>query len=44
MPVRVVGMAFLFPGRERTNGSCYNFDAFPSGQSAVPGDCTHLRV
>ena len=42
--VRVVGVAFLFPGRERANGSCGNFDAFPSSRSAVPGDCTHFRV
>ena len=44
MRVRVVGVAFLFPVQERANGSCGNFDAFPSGQSSVPGDCTHLRV
>ena len=44
MPVRVVGVAYLFPGQERANGSCDNFNAFPSGKSAVPGDCTHLRV
>ena len=25
MQVRVVGMAFLFPGRERANGSCDSF-------------------
>ena len=42
MQVRVVGVAYLFPGQERTNGSCGNFDAFPSGRSAVPGDFTHL--
>ena len=23
-------MAFLFPGREKANGSCDNFDAFPA--------------
>ena len=28
MRVRVVGVAFLFPGRERANGSCDNFDAY----------------
>ena len=28
MPVRVVGMAFLFPVRERANGSCDYFDAY----------------
>ena len=28
MQVRVVGMAFLFPGRERANGSCDNSDAY----------------
>ena len=44
MRVRVVGVVFLFPGQERANGSCDNFDAFPSGQSAVAGDCTQLRV
>ena len=44
MRVRVVGVAFLYPGRERANGSCDNFDAFPSGRSAVPGDCSHLSV
>ena len=44
MRVRVVGMAFLFAGRERANGSFGNFDAFPSSRSAVPADCTHLRV
>ena len=27
MRVRV-GVAFLFPGRERANGSCDNFDAY----------------
>ena len=27
MPVRVVGVAFLFPVRERANGSCDYFDA-----------------
>ena len=34
MPVRVVGMAFLFPVRDfRTNGTCAvvdNFDAYSS--------------
>ena len=44
MPVRMVGEAFLFPGWERANGSCDNFDAFPFRRSAVPGDCTHLSV
>ena len=28
MRVRVVGVAFLFPWRERANGSCDNFDAY----------------
>ena len=28
MPVRVVGVAFLFPWRERGNGTCDNFDAY----------------
>ena len=28
MPVRVVGVAFLFLGRESANGSCDNFDAY----------------
>ena len=28
MPVRVVGVAFLFPARERVNGSCDNFNAY----------------
>ena len=28
MRVRVVGVVFVFPGRERANGSCDNFDAY----------------
>ena len=28
MRVRVVGVVFLFPGRETANGSCDNFDAY----------------
>ena len=28
MQVRVVGVAFLFPVRERANGSCDNFDVY----------------
>ena len=28
MRVRVVGVAFLFAGRERANGSFNNFDAY----------------
>ena len=28
MRVRVLGVAFLFPGREKGNGSCDNFDAY----------------
>ena len=28
MRVRVVGMAFLFPRRERATGSCDNVDAY----------------
>ena len=28
MPVRVVGVVFLFPVREGANGSCDNFDAY----------------
>ena len=28
MPVRVVGVAFLFPVQEGANGSCDNFDAY----------------
>ena len=28
MRERVVGVVFLFPGRERANGSCDNFDAY----------------
>ena len=28
MPVRVVGVAFLCPVRERANGSCDYFDAY----------------
>ena len=44
MRVRMVGVVFLFPERERANGSCDNFDALPTGHSAVAGDCTHLRV
>ena len=28
MWIRVVGVAFLFPRRERANGSCDNFDAY----------------
>ena len=27
MRVRVVGVVFLFPGREKATGSCDNFDA-----------------
>ena len=28
MRVRVVGVVFVFPVRERANGSCDNFDAY----------------
>ena len=28
MRVRVVGVVFVFPGRERENGSCDNSDAY----------------
>ena len=28
MRVRMVGVVFLFPGRERANGSCDNFDVY----------------
>ena len=28
MRVRVLGVVFLFPERERANGSCDNFDAY----------------